>query len=125
MERNTRQRGAIRRVFQRSDRPLGMGEVLAGARSEVAGLGIATVYRNIRILIDEAWLVPVELPGQPPRYELQGKPHHHHFHCRQCDRVFDAPGCLDMLDQLVPTGCRLEAHEIILNGTCVDCLMAS
>ncbi|MEO5799378.1 MAG: transcriptional repressor [Gemmatimonadales bacterium] len=125
MERNTRQRGAIRRVFQRTDRPLGTGEVLASARGEVAGLGIATVYRNIRILLDEEWLVPVEMPGQPPRYELQGKPHHHHFHCHRCDRLFEAPGCLDTLQQLVPPGCRLDAHEIILNGICADCLTTS
>lgn len=125
MERNTRQRGAIRRVFQRADRPLSTGEVLEGARSEVSGLGIATVYRNIRTLLDEGWLVPVELPGIAPRYELHGKPHHHHFHCRHCDRVLEVNGCVTTLQALAPRGFLLEQHDIVLYGTCADCLQSA
>lgn len=121
MERNTRQRGAIRRAFQRADRPLGTGEVLDLSRSEVGGLGIATVYRNIRTLVDEGWLDVVELPGEVPRYEVKGKGHHHHFRCRQCDRVYEVPGCVGELTEMVPQGFSLETHEIVLYGTCADC----
>lgn len=121
MERNTRQRGAIRRAFQRTDRPLGTGEVLELARSEVGGLGIATVYRNIRTLADEGWLTVVELPGTVPRYEIHGKGHHYHFRCRQCDRVFEAPGCVGSLTELVPPGFSLEDHELVLYGSCAEC----
>lgn len=121
MERNTRQRGAIRRAFQRTDRPLGTGEVLELARSEVGGLGIATVYRNIRTLADEGWLSVVELPGTVPRYEVSGKPRHYHFRCRNCDRVFEAPGCVESLAELVPAGFALETHELVLYGLCDEC----
>ena len=121
MERNTRQRGAIRRAFQRTNRPLGTSEVLELARSEVGGLGIATVYRNIRTLADEGWLTAVELPGAVPRYEISGKEHHHHFRCRQCDRLFEAPGCVSALTELVPPGFMLEDHELVLYGRCVEC----
>ena len=122
MERNTRQRGAIRRAFQRADRPLSTQEVLDQARDEVGGLGIATVYRNIRALVDESWLTPVELPGEVPRYEMHGKAHHHHFHCRQCDRVFEVPGCVSSISEIVPAGFHLEAHEVVLYGACPDCV---
>lgn len=121
MERNTRQRGAIRRAFQRADRPLSTQEVLDHARDEVAGLGIATVYRNIRTLVDENWLTPVELPGEVPRYEVKGKEHHHHFHCRQCDRVFEVPGCVGEMKSIVPRGFTLESHEVVLYGACAEC----
>ena len=121
MERNTRQRGAIRRAFQRTGRPLGTGEVLELARSEVGGLGIATVYRNIRTLADEGWLTVVELPGAVARYEIHGKEHHYHFRCRQCDRVFEAPGCIGSLTELVPPGFSLEDHELVLYGRCAEC----
>jgi len=121
MERNTRQRGAIRRAFQRADRPLGTGEVLELARGEVGGLGIATVYRNIRTLVNESWLAVVELPGEVPRYEVQGKGHHHHFRCRQCDRVYEVPGCVGALNDIVPAGFTLESHELVLYGLCADC----
>jgi Fur family ferric uptake transcriptional regulator len=124
MERNTRQRGAIRRAFQRADRPLSTQEVLEQARDEVGGIGIATVYRNIRALVDESWLTAVELPGEVPRYEVQGKAHHHHFHCRRCDRVFEVPGCVGSIGEIVPPGFRLEAHEVVLYGACPDCAAA-
>ncbi len=121
MERNTRQRGAIRRALQRADRPLSTNEVLSAARGEVGGIGIATVYRNIRALLDEGWLIPVELPGEVPRYELHGKGHHHHFHCSRCDRVFEVPGCVDTLHHIVPRGFVLVTHEVVLYGTCAEC----
>ncbi len=121
MERNTRQRGAIRRAIQRADRPLSVQEILDDARDEVGGLGIATVYRNIRALLEEHWLTSVELPGEVPRYELHGKEHHHHFQCRACDRFFEAVGCVPGLKSMVPKGFTLEAHEVVLYGTCADC----
>ncbi|MBK7594415.1 MAG: transcriptional repressor [Gemmatimonadetes bacterium] len=124
MERNTRQRGAIRRAFQRADRPLSTAEVLELARAEVGRLGIATIYRNIRAMLDEGWLVTVELPGEVPRYELHGKAHHHHFHCRRCDRVFEVPGCVGTLQAIVPDGFTLESHEIVLYGKCPECTPA-
>lgn len=121
MERNTRQRGAIRRAFQRADRPLSIAEVLDLARSEVAGLGVATVYRNLRILLDESWLVEVEIPGIGTRYELHGRPHHHHFHCHRCDRLYALPGCAPDLDQSLPPGFRGERHAVAFFGLCPVC----
>ncbi len=121
MERNTRQRGAIRRAFQRTDRPLSTAEVLDFARAEVGRLGIATVYRNIRAMLDEGWLVPVELPGEVTRYEVHGKAHHHHFQCRHCNRVFEVPGCVGTLAAILPPGFTLEDHEVVLYGRCPEC----
>ena len=89
MERDTRQRRAIRRVLETSGRPLSPKEVLAGAHRSVPGLGIATVYRNLKALVEEGLLVAVALPGEAARYEPAGKDHHHHFRCRRCDRLFE------------------------------------
>ncbi len=121
MERNTRQRGAIRRAFQRASRPLSPTELLGDARRDVGGLGIATVYRNIRALLDEGWLLAVELPGEATRYELAGQPHHHHFRCRCCERVYDVPCTVDGLGNDLPDGFDLEQHEVVLHGTCDHC----
>jgi Fur family ferric uptake transcriptional regulator len=121
MERNTRQRGAIRRALQRADRPLSPAEVLADARREVNGLGIATVYRNIRALLDEHWLATVDLPGEPSRYELAGKAHHHHFRCVQCSRVYDVPCREEDPVADLPTGFLVTGHDVLLHGRCADC----
>ena len=124
MERKTRQRDAIRQVFEEIPRPLGPHEVLDAGRQHVAGLGIATVYRTINSLVDTGWLVTVELPGEPPRYERAGAAHHHHFHCRACTRVFEIPGCPGDLRDLAPAGFRLDGHEVVLYGRCAQCTAA-
>ena len=72
MQRDTRQRRAIRAVFQDSARPLSPEEVLQAAQAEAPTLGLATVYRNLKGLVEEGWLVPVALPGAAPRYEPAG-----------------------------------------------------
>jgi Fur family transcriptional regulator, ferric uptake regulator len=101
--------------------PLSPKELLEAARTHVKGIGIATVYRNIKSLHEEGWLTPVELPGEPPRYEVAGKGHHHHFHCRTCDRVFEVEGCPGNLLSVTPEGFHLERHEFVLYGLCVQC----
>lgn len=121
MQRQTRQREAIRAVLADAGRPLGPQEILAAVRRELPALGIATVYRTVKGLLDEGWLRPVELPGAPARYEIAGKGHHHHFHCRACDGVFEVDACPAGIRSLLPERFRLERHEIILYGVCASC----
>ena len=121
MRRKTQQRQAILQAIEAADRPLSPREILDAAKGEVPGLGIATVYRNIRNLVEQGALHAVELPGVPNRYEAAGKHHHHHFHCRGCDRVFEVEDCPGSLKQLTPSGFALESHEIILYGLCEGC----
>lgn len=121
LRRKTNQRTAIRDVFSQTDRPLSTEEVLQAAQHRKPGLGIATVYRTIKLLLGEAWLCTVKLPGQPPRYELAGKPHHHHFYCQACGRVYEVPGSGNLLDALVPKGFTLESHDLVFYGRCAEC----
>ncbi|MBY0374570.1 MAG: transcriptional repressor, partial [Bryobacteraceae bacterium] len=76
MTRSTRQRRAIRAVFERLNRPLSPQEILDQVAGEVDGIGIATVYRTIKSFVEEAIITPVDVPGEPARYELSGKGHH-------------------------------------------------
>lgn len=119
--RNTRQRAAIRGVFESNPHPLTIHEVYGLAEKAVSGLGIATVYRTVGSLSDQGVLSTVEIPGEPPRYELAGKAHHHHFRCRRCKRVFEIGGCPEGIACLAPAGFRIEGHEILLTGLCPDC----
>mgnify|MGYP001627224607 CR=1 FL=1 len=122
MERSTRQRQAIREVMRELNRPLSPSEVLEAARRKVPGLGIATVYRTLKGLVEEGSAVPVELPGEAPRYELSGKTHHHHFHCTLCGKVFELEGCPGDFSFMLPKGFKTEKHEIVLYGRCSECL---
>ena len=121
MERSTRQRRAIRRVLLETRRPLSPREILELARKQVPSLGLATVYRNLRALVEEGAVVPVALPGEPLRYEAAGAGHHHHFLCRGCGRAFELPGCRLEAQLDLPPGFSAEDHEVVVYGRCPDC----
>ena len=78
MQRKTSQRSAIEQVFLEEDRPLGIDEILQQARARVASLNLATVYRNLKLLIDKGWLSQISHPTMGTLYERSGKGHHHH-----------------------------------------------
>jgi len=65
--------------------------------------------------------VPVEVPGAPPRYEVRGKAHHHHFHCLKCGKLFELEGCLERLGKLIPPSFRVVDHVVLLYGYCATC----
>ena len=106
---------------RRGGAPLESAGGAGGRRVHRPGLGIATVYRTLKALVEEGALTQVELPGEPPRYETHGKRHHHHFHCRACDRVYELEGCPEGLRSLTPAGFSLESHEVVLYGRCAAC----
>ena len=91
------------------------------AQKKVPGLGIATVYRNLKSLQQDGSVVAVELPGQSPRWELTPEKHHHHFLCNTCDKLYEINACPADLQHLLPTGYTLEEHDILLRGLCNDC----
>lgn len=121
MERNTRQRTAIREAISSAGRPLLPQEVLAAAQPGAPGLSLATVYRNLKSLLEDGELQAVNLPGENPRYELADRSHHHHFQCRQCQRVFEVDACPGDLASLAPPGFTVDDHELTLYGLCSDC----
>lgn len=121
MKRITRQRQAILDCFKTSNRPLSVEEILKSAGVAVPQLNLATVYRNLKLLIEEGAIATVDLPGNNTRYECVGLEHHHHFLCNSCNRLFDVDGCPEDILGLVPEGFKLLSHAITLAGYCSDC----
>lgn len=121
-QRRTRQRQVIEEVIHAAAGPLTVNEIHERASADIDGLGIATVYRTLKLLLEGDRIQTVILPTGETRYESTGLGHHHHFHCRSCDLVFDLETC----PVSVPRG-RYEAgfvvddHELTLYGTCPAC----
>lgn len=120
-ERDTRQKRAIRNVFERSIGPLSPEQLHAAASQESEGLGLATVYRSIRTLLDEGWLDSIEVPGHGAFYERANKEHHHHFACDECGTVYDLDGCSSEVRGRLPRGYRARGHDVTIFGTCAAC----
>ena len=121
MERSTRQRTAIAQALAAVGQPLLPQELLLEAQKTVPSLSLATVYRNLKGLVEDGVVDAVSLPGQATRYESHRHHHHHHFHCKSCHKVFDIDACPGDLGHLLPPGYRLEAHELTFYGRCAAC----
>lgn len=123
-KRTTQQQNIIRTLFKHTDRPLSAQELFEVASSIQPGIGIATVYRGIKTLLEQREIVHINLPGTTPRYEKVNTQHHHHFLCTRCERVYPVGGCPGHLDKLTPPGFVLESHTIVLEGRCLNCSQA-
>jgi Fur family ferric uptake transcriptional regulator len=122
-QRNSPQRAAITRVILAADGPLTIEEVHQQARELHRGLGIATVYRNVKLLLEAGVIKSVVLPDGDTRYEGAELGHHHHFRCRLCRSVFDIDHCPITLPKTreLPGGFRVEGHDLTLYGICPAC----
>jgi Fur family transcriptional regulator, ferric uptake regulator len=122
-QRHTRQRDVIVEVIQAAAGPLTVPEILDRSQRKVPGLGIATVYRTLKLLQDAGEVRTVILPTGETRYESAALGHHHHFHCRVCDEVYDFLDCPVSLpgDHALGNGFLVESHELTLYGVCSNC----
>ena len=94
--------------------------------AELPGVGRATVYRTIRLLVDSEVICKLALPGGEPRYTpARATYHHHHAVCLRCgaveefrdstvERVVKAAGS-DLTGQIV-------AHRIEFYVLCGSCM---
>jgi Fur family ferric uptake transcriptional regulator len=115
-------RQSIQELLDHSKGPLSADEIreTLGHRS----IGQATVYRLLRQGVEGGLYREVSFPDNPKRYEIKDAEHRHYFLCQQCDRAFDAQGCLKQISKLAPTGFEVTDHDILLHGRCLDCVGA-
>ncbi len=121
MERNTRQRNTILNVISEAGRPLSTQEIHEMGQTSVPSLSIATVYRTLKDLITEGWVLPVRLPGEADRYEMAELDDHYHFKCGSCNRVFDIHEHIKKNLLLAPRDFIVEKYDLILYGQCSEC----
>ena len=121
MLRDTAQRRAIRRAFQEAGRPLATHELHLFARETHPSLGIATVYRTVKRLLEQGWLRQVDIPHGPTCYEIAVRHKHHYFQCDGCGKVYDTICREENMTSILPEGFILNRHEVYLYGACMDC----
>lgn len=121
MKRITKQRKAILKSLDEQGRPLFIEEILAYTMKEIPQINLSTIYRNIKILLEEKKVALIELPGGKACYEIIKMEHHHYFSCDRCSKIFPIQGCPKGLSEMLPSGFKLLGHAITLNGFCLEC----
>jgi Fur family ferric uptake transcriptional regulator/Fur family peroxide stress response transcriptional regulator len=87
-------------------------------------LSLATVYKNIILMVENGVLVEVPIEGQKAKYELS-KVDHIHLVCTQCGEVEDRPhnSSADALFSSITEeeNFSLSKQQINLYGVCAHC----
>jgi Fur family ferric uptake transcriptional regulator len=122
MIRNTKQREAIMQVIEKAIRPLSPAEIHQLAKVHYPSIGLRTVYRHIKDLVESDEIAGIDYPGQPVRYEVvDNRGSRPHLICRRCGRLFDLP--IEEPDLYYPEmkDFVIEGHEVVYFGYCKHC----
>ena len=124
MPHQTQQRSSILEVLDEIDRPVTPSELLDYSSVKSPGLGLATVYRALKQLVETGKVRKIEISGVPPHYEVLCEKHHHHFFvCEECQTMSVLAGCSGGFKKLLPAGSKMTSHEVVIYGECQDCVI--
>jgi Fur family transcriptional regulator, ferric uptake regulator len=84
----TQQRELIVDAFLRHHEHISIDELLAKVRRKSAGVGYATVYRTLRLLVDSGLANARQFEDGQTRYEVAGA-HHDHLICVKCGLILE------------------------------------
>ena len=118
--RMTWPRRQMARTLARRTDSFSAEEIVAG----LPGLGRATVYRTLRMLVEAGVLCKAAMPDGSPRYSLDDAHHHHHLVCVVCERIdeFRHPAVERMLRAMNDhIGSELIGHRLELYYRCPAC----
>ena len=89
-KKQTRQRQAIVEVFLNSEGHLALQELLDSVQESDPGVGFATVYRTMKMLVEAGVAKERHFGSEQALYELvHPNEHHDHLICSRCGHIFE------------------------------------
>jgi Fur family transcriptional regulator, peroxide stress response regulator len=87
-----------------------------------SSISLATIYKNINIMIESAFIQEVKVPRAKSVYELT-KETHSHLVCEKCGAVEDTSANLSLVDKidLGESTFKINKAELVLCGVCENC----
>lgn len=86
--KTTQQREAIVDAFLRSNGHVGLEQLLEWARKKNPSVGLATVYRTVKLLEDAGLASSRQFGSGQTLYEVAGH-HHDHIICQRCQYIVE------------------------------------
>ena len=102
-------------------------DLVAHARARRLGLGRATVFRALDVLVELDAIERIDLPSGEHAYVGCEPAHHHHVVCERCGKTteIDDRGVRDIVRAVERrTGFRIDSHRLELFGRCAACASA-
>ena len=117
--KTTQQREAIVDAFLRTSGHVALEDLLSSARRKHPGVGLATVYRTVKLL-EEAGIAAARHfgPGQTLYEVAEGRAHHDHLICDSCGFIIEFEN--DEIEALQDSG-RAPAWASTCSATATSC----
>jgi Fur family peroxide stress response transcriptional regulator len=121
--RVTPQREAIAQML-RSEGHLSVDALYALLKETHPAISLATVYKNIKDMVEKGVLMEVSLPNEKSHFELS-KESHVHTYCRSCGKIIDIeinPLYLARdIPPLLEGDFSADSAQLTFYGTCSQC----
>jgi Fur family transcriptional regulator, peroxide stress response regulator len=127
--RSTPQRRAVLEVVQHAQDHPTAAEVLERVLEVLPGVGAATVYRSLAMLVESGQILELRLgPSAATRYDRNVE-NHDHLVCDQCGRLADVQVGLDPTELLNAVSShhdfQVSGFDLRIHGRCADCSSAT
>ena len=85
-------------------------------------ISLATIYKNINLMIENAFIQEVKIPNEKSVYELT-KETHSHIVCKQCNTIEDIKLDLSQTAELASqtSHFKIDKADLVLSGLCQKC----
>lgn len=117
-------RDLVLEEFIRARSHVSIEQLLERVRARVPATGYSTVYRTLRLLVDEGHATARDFGGAQTLFEPADKRHHDHIVCVSCGQVreFEDQAIEDLQEQAARRlGFRITSHRLELYGLCSSC----
>lgn len=124
IRKSSKQRDMIMQYMRSIDGHVTPEEVFQALNGEGQSISLATVYRNLNILVEMHEIRKIAHPIEGYQYDKTCVPHYH-LHCTKCDRILDLDIPYDEeLNALMEkkTGLHISTHSMMAEGICEDCV---
>mgnify|MGYP000917322524 CR=1 FL=1 len=123
-QRLTKQKELILQIMKTTDTHLTADEIWRLAKDELSGIGLATIYRNLELMVDGGLIEEIYIAGWPKWYELKKSGYHGHAFCEQCGRLQEVVNCsLCLVKNRLQQEEKFEGREwrFLVIGRCKKC----
>lgn len=122
--RNTRQRSELLGLLESVDEFLTAQEIHALLQERGGSVGLATVYRNLAMLVEQRVIDTTTSSTGEIRYRSCSKTHHHHITCEQCGKTVEIE--LADIEAICASAAKQHGftsvqHTVEIVGICKNC----
>lgn len=121
-KRKTKQMSIILDFVEKSKFHPTIKEIYSAVSNKIPKIGIATVYRNVSILVENKLIEKIQVTEKITRYDGNKTPHNH-FICNNCNVIYDVFEEIKINTNVLKNKheFKIDSKKINLFGICKKC----